>query len=116
MSDSFIAWVADGFAFIGLVVLTLAVYGVFRMPDLYTRVHAASKTVFLGLIPLLIAVSLTGDRGMIGRSILIAVFLLFTTPVAGHAIARAAYIQGKRMAPAAEVDESEQLQPEGARR
>lgn len=82
--------VSDAFILLGLTVMTIGVIGIFRMPDVYTKLHAASKSVFLGVCSLLIAVSLGGNPDIIARSVLIAVLLIFTTPVAAHEIARAA--------------------------
>lgn len=70
--------------------MTIGVIGVFRMPDVYTKLHAASKAVFLGVCSLLVAVMSSGDPAMIARSLLIGLLLVFTTPVAAHEIARAA--------------------------
>ena len=51
-----------------------------RMPDTYTRQHAASKMVFLGVITLLLASALPWDKDSVLRVTLIAVFLLLTIP------------------------------------
>ena len=61
-----------------VLVMTLGVYGVVRMPDTYTRQHAASKMVFLGVITLLLASALPWDKDIVLRVNLIAVFLLLT--------------------------------------
>ncbi len=101
--------VADALVVLGVLVMTVGVYGTIRMPDTFMRLHAASKVVFLGLIPLLLASTVTGNPDIILRVILIAVFLLLTTPVSGHVIGRAAYLQGERMEGA--VDESRRDSP-----
>lgn len=82
--------ISDAFIVLGLVVMTIGVIGIFRMPDVYTKLHAASKSVFLGVCSLLIAVSFSGNPEIIARSVLIGILLIFTTPVAAHEIARAA--------------------------
>jgi multicomponent Na+:H+ antiporter subunit G len=106
MSEVIIFWIADGLILLGMIIMSIAIYGMAWMPDLYTRLHAASKAGVLGIIPLLIAVSTTGDLAMIFRAFLIGVFLLFTTPVAAHAIAQAAYAQRERMQTPGARDES----------
>ena len=98
-------WVSDVLAVGSLLLLTIAVYGMVRMPDTYARLHAASKAVFLGLLPLLLVACLTGDRGIITRAILIAAFLLLTTPVSSHAIARAAYLEGETIEPLNKIEQ-----------
>ncbi len=85
------ALAADLLVLLGVAVMTIGVYGVFRMPDVYTQLHAASKAVFLGVMSLLLASVATRDAAIIARATLIAVFLVLPTPVAAHAIARAAY-------------------------
>jgi multicomponent Na+:H+ antiporter subunit G len=96
---------ADALVVLGVLVMTVGVYGVVRMPDAYTRLHAASKTVVLGMMPLLLASAFTGDRGVILRVILIGLFLLVTTPVSAHMVGRAAYLRGERMQAPEAVDE-----------
>jgi multicomponent Na+:H+ antiporter subunit G len=82
--------ISNALILLGLTVMTIGVIGIFRMPDVYTKLHAASKSVFLGVCSLLVAVSLHGNPEIIARSVLIGVLLIFTTPVAAHEIARAA--------------------------
>lgn len=100
------AVLADALVVLGVVVMTVGVYGVFRMPDTYTQLHAASKAVFLGVIALVVASAATGEAAVIARSALIAVFLVLTTPVAAHVIGRAAYLLDERMATPGARDES----------
>jgi multicomponent Na+:H+ antiporter subunit G len=85
------AWIADVLTLLGLFIMTIGVYGVIRMPDVYTQLHAASKAAFLGVAALLAAASMFGDGAIITRAVLIIPLLSLTTPVAAHVIARAAY-------------------------
>ena len=43
-------WLSNALVVRGLVVVTSGGYGLFRMPDIYTQLHAACKAVFLGVI------------------------------------------------------------------
>ncbi|MDR9411851.1 MAG: monovalent cation/H(+) antiporter subunit G [Haloquadratum sp.] len=80
-----------GGAFFGFV----AVVGVLRLPDLYSRAHATSKSDTLGVLLTLIAVSIVFDAQLATvKALLLAVFLFVTNPTAAHAIARSAYDQG----------------------
>ena len=106
-------WVTDALVVLGVAVMTIGVYGVFRMPDVYTQLHAASKAVFLGVIALLVASVATNDPAIVARATLIAVFLLLTTPVTAHVIALAAYRQGERMETPGARDESGRDLPAG---
>jgi multicomponent Na+:H+ antiporter subunit G len=101
-----IPYLADVFVLLGVFVMTIGVYGVIRLPDTYTKMHAASKVVVLGVISLLVASTVTVEAEFILRAILIAAFLLLTTPVASHAIARAAYLRGEKMQAPEAVDET----------
>lgn len=73
------------FTFVGAV-------GLFRLPDVYTRVHAASKADTLGAGFALVAVAASFGTGpeTIKTALLLA-FIYVTNPTAAHAIARAAY-------------------------
>ena len=73
----------------------LAGLGVLRLPDLYTRMHAASKAGAVGAGFILLAVALAGFDGPVAlRAILGILFVLLTTPIAAHLLARAAFHAG----------------------
>jgi multicomponent Na+:H+ antiporter subunit G len=98
--------VADTLTIFGLAILTVGVYGVLRMPDVYTQLHAASKAGFLGVVALLLSATLDGDGAIIARAVLITALLAVTTPVAAHAIGRAAHRRKEAMRTPGAVDES----------
>lgn len=97
---------ADALVILGVSVMTVGIYGMIRMPDTYTKLHAASKMVFLGVISLLVSSTVTGDREIIFRCVLIGVFLILTTPVSAHVIAKAAFQRHERMRTPGAIDES----------
>jgi multicomponent Na+:H+ antiporter subunit G len=101
-----ISLLADALVILGVFIMTIGVLGMLRMPDTYTKTHAASKAVFLGVISLLVASAASGQIDVILRVILIIVALILTTPVASHVIARAAYDRGEIMSSPDPVDES----------
>lgn len=73
--------------------------GLIRMPDFYTRVHAASVTETLGAGLILLGLMLqAGFTLVLVKLILIAVLILFTSPTATHALTRAALIHGLKPA------------------
>lgn len=76
---------------LGIATTAVTVYGVVRMRGLYTRLQAASKASMLGAVAILAASVGTRDGATIARAVVVALFLLLTTPVAAHAIAQAAY-------------------------
>lgn len=99
-------YVADALVVLGVFVMTAGVYGLATMPDIYTKIHAASKAVFLGAIALLVASFASGDTSVIFRAILIIAALLITTPIASHTIAKAAAERGDRMRTPGAINES----------
>ena len=77
---------------VGSVFALLAAIGVLRMPDVFTRMQASTKASTLGLACLLVGAALQmGDFASFIRVVSIGAFVLLTTPVAGHVIARASY-------------------------
>lgn len=101
-----IGLIADALVILGVFIMTIGVIGMLRMPDTYTKTHAASKAVFLGVISLLVASMASGDTAVILRVILIIAALIITTPVAAHVVARAAFNRGEPMRSHSPVDES----------
>ena len=77
----------------GSLFALLAAVGVLRMPDVFTRMQASTKASTLGLGCLLVGAALQlADVGSLIRLASIGAFVLLTTPVAGHVIARASYV------------------------
>jgi monovalent cation/proton antiporter MnhG/PhaG subunit len=76
---------------LGSVIMTISVYGVFRMPDVYSQLHAAGMASGLGAITILLSSIATRDPATITDAVLVIAFLLLTAPISGHAIAWAAY-------------------------
>jgi multicomponent Na+:H+ antiporter subunit G len=83
-------WLADALVLLGALVMTIGVAGVIRMPDVFTKIHASSKSVVFGVCSFLLAAFITGDNEIRARVVLIGMLLVLTTPVAAHEIARAA--------------------------
>lgn len=100
------AWLADALVIFGSVIITIGVYGVIRMPDIYTKLHAASKSVFLGVNSFVVASLVTGDQAIITRVLLIGAVLVLTTPVSSHVIGRAGYLEHLPMITPDAIDES----------
>jgi len=74
------------FALIGSV-------GLMRMPDFYTRLHAAGITDTLGAGLILLGLMLQAGWTLVSvKLLLILIFLWFTSPIATHALSRAALL------------------------
>ena len=84
----------------------LAAVGVLRLPDLYTRMHAASKAGAVGGGLILLAIALISlDGSVAARAIIATGFLLLTTPVSAHLLARVSHRGGYQSGANMEVDE-----------
>jgi multicomponent Na+:H+ antiporter subunit G len=78
---------------VGPAFALLAAVGVLRMPDVFTRMQASTKASTFGLGCVLAGAAVQfGDFASFIRLASIGAFVLFTTPVAAHVIARAAYL------------------------
>ncbi len=65
--------------------------GILRLPDFFTRLHAAGVTDTLGAGLMLIGLMLQSGLSLVTvKLVLVLAFLLFTSPTATHALAKAA--------------------------
>ncbi len=86
-----------GFTCIGLSVLFdfLGCFGIVRFPDVYNRLQAGTKCVTFGTCGILLGIFILKGFSEFGvKALLGIVFLLLTSPVAAHALARGAYLSG----------------------
>lgn len=69
--------------------------GLLRMPDFYTRVHAASVTDSLGVGLILLGLALQSGWTLVtAKLMVIGLLIFFTSPTATHALAKAAHERG----------------------
>ena len=82
----------------GTGLMALGAVGVVRMPDLFTRVQAASKTSTLGLTLMFLGVALSfTDLGAITQAAAVIGFAFLSVPLAAHMITRAAHATGSTL-------------------
>jgi multicomponent Na+:H+ antiporter subunit G len=89
-----------GYIIIGIGVLfnLLGAIGLVRMPDVYNRLQAATKSVTLGTLGIMIGILfLKGFTPMGIKAIICGAFLLLTAPVSAHALARGSLRFGAKM-------------------
>ena len=86
---------------IGIFTSSMSILGLLRFPDVYTRLHAATKTTTFGSIFVVGAVVIMNiiirDQNsltVILHSLAALVVIIFTNPISAHAIARAAMLSG----------------------
>jgi len=94
------------FISIGLVFDVFGCIGLVRLPDVYNRLQAATKCVTLGTCSILFGTFLIVGFSAGGmKSLLCMVFLILTSPVAAHAIARGAHRSGVKLFKGSVIDE-----------
>lgn len=91
-------YIAGTLIVVGALFALTASIGLLRLPDVYTRMHAASKAGTLGSCLMLIALAVhTQELATALRALAGVVFFLLTAPIAAHLLAKAAYSAGYRM-------------------
>ena len=79
----------------GLFFMIVGTVGLLRLPDVFTRLHAAGMTDTMGALFLIVGMCLQAGLGLVlVRLVFVYAFLLFTSPIATHALARAALAGG----------------------
>ena len=78
----------------GVGFITIASIGVATLPDVFQRMHAATKAGSLGASLVVLGVLVAGGAGRPLTGALIIVFMLLTLSVASQLLARAAYVSG----------------------
>ncbi|GAB1392211.1 monovalent cation/H(+) antiporter subunit G [Rhodocyclaceae bacterium] len=73
----------------------LGAVGLLRMPDFYTRMHAASVLETLGADLILLGLAMQAGFTLVAAKLLmIGLLIFFASPTASHALARAALLAG----------------------
>lgn len=94
------------FVLLGGLLSLVAAAGVLRMPDVFTRMHAATKVGTVGVSSVAIGVMVHfGSITVTSRGMLVIAFFLLTAPVAAHMIGRAAYRTGVSLWILTRIDE-----------
>lgn len=80
---------------IGALFFFIGTFGMLRLPDFFTRTHAATKCDTVGAGSVLFALALVSadDPGSL-KILLLVLIILIASPTSGHALARAAYRTG----------------------
>ncbi|PIE07022.1 MAG: Na+/H+ antiporter subunit G [Rhodobacterales bacterium] len=77
----------------GAAFLFLGGLGLYRMPDVYTRIQSGTKATTLGTLLLLLGAAIMVP-GWTVKLLLIMLFLMFTNPLSSQVLARAAHRAG----------------------
>lgn len=80
---------------LGGIFCIVGAIGLLRMPDFFTRMHAASVIETLGAGLILLGLVLQAGFTLVAvKLIMLGVLILFVSPTATHALARAAMVRG----------------------
>lgn len=81
------------FLLLGGLFVLLGSFGLLRLPDFFTRLHAPTKATTLGLAGLLIGSMIyffVAEQRLVVHELLITLFLFITAPVSAHMLAKTA--------------------------
>ena len=78
-------------ACVGVFFTLVSAIGILRLPDVYARMHAASKAPTLGIGGVLLAAGLYYGEAQLLRMVILIALYFITTPIATTTMARAAY-------------------------
>ncbi len=88
---------------IGLIFVSLGIFGLLRLPDVYNCLHATSKIETLGVM---LSIFVKVGFAPIGvKAITVGIFLMLTVPVSAHMISRAAHRHRVNMCEESVIDE-----------
>ena len=90
----------------GSLFALIASIGMLKMPDFFTRIHAATKSGTLSISCILLATAIHFNQSSVSMlCLLIVVFVFITAPVGAHLISRAAYFIGESLWDKSIIDE-----------
>lgn len=117
MVDTVLDWITAICMVGGALMSVAAGIGLLRFPDLFSRMHAATKPQVLGLFLLLLAVALQ-IRAWAAVPVLVLAWLfqLLTAPVTAHMVGRAAYRTKHLKADTLVLDDLNEVVSEAQRR
>lgn len=97
----------------GVVFSAIGVFGLYRMTDVYTRIHAGAKVIAIGSAFALLGLAILSPYEIALRALAVLLFLYLTTPIATHATARAAHRRNEPMAEETVIDELRDANEDG---
>ena len=83
----YIGYIAIG---LGSIFLFLGALGIYRMPDVYNRLQAGTKSTTLGAMSTILGVGMVEPTWFF-KTLIIVIFIAIANPLSSHALARGAY-------------------------
>jgi multicomponent Na+:H+ antiporter subunit G len=79
----------------GSLLVIVGGVGLLRLPDFYTRIHAAGITDTLGTWLILLGLCFQAEQALVtAKLVMLLIFMVMTSPLASHAVAKAAFLRG----------------------
>jgi multicomponent Na+:H+ antiporter subunit G len=79
----------------GSIFVLIGGIGLIRLPDFYTRIHAAGITDTMGAWLILVGLMFTAGWTLVTiKLVVLVLFLAVTSPLSSHALAKAAFLRG----------------------
>lgn len=99
MNEGTLHLFSAGLMIVGAFFMLVSAMGVVRLPDLYMRMSASTKSSTIGVSCMLLAAAFffADDLGSAAQILAIIAFLFITAPVAAHMIGRAGYYSGSEL-------------------
>jgi multicomponent Na+:H+ antiporter subunit G len=91
--------IGAGLIALGLLLATIGLYGLLRLPDIFHQLHPAGLVTGPAVILVLLAAVAIGSAEIITSAALVLLFVLVTSPLSTHAIAQAARRRPRRPQP-----------------
>jgi len=101
-------WVGIIVTGIGVIFLFLGALGILRLPDVYNRLQAGTKCTTLGAFFTIVGVGII-EPGWFWKALLIAMFILISSPISSHALGRASCKSGVPLCKQSVVDKSKEF-------
>ena len=97
--------IAASLLLVGAALALIAGIGLQRFPDVFARMHAATKPATLGLVLTLTGVAIAlGDLSTVVKLGAVIIFQFVTAPIGAHLIGRSTYAAGTELSPDTRVD------------
>ncbi len=94
---------------VGVIFDILGCLGLVRLPDVYNRLQAATKSVTLGTCMILFGTFLEFGFTSGGiKALICIIFVLLTSPTAAHALSRGSHISGFKLWEGSKMDKLEE--------
>lgn len=86
-------WIAAILLVLGALLMLIASIGIVRLPDIYLRMHAATKAPSLGVFLMVAGIVIYFmDFWLSVKGLLIILFIFMTTPVGAHMLSRVSHM------------------------